>query len=122
MKLTTLRAIETIDALTAEQWERLGERARELKVGAAAWETAWLAAAVGQAAGIAAQSRAMTAGADPLAAAAFAGAIAAFEAREWLSAEQFAALTDPVASIIERPPGPKPVVIEPIPVPLALCS
>lgn len=101
MKEVTRRAIERIGELRPQDWAVLAARAQAYRVGGDAWETAWLAARAGHAAGIPAQSRAILAGAAPLPAAAIAGAVAACEAREALDAAQACALSDPLGCAIE---------------------
>ena len=65
MKEVTRRAIERIGELRPQDWAVLAARAQAYRVGGDAWETAWLAARAGHAAGIPAQSRAILAGAAP---------------------------------------------------------
>jgi hypothetical protein len=91
--------IEGIERLSASDWETIRVQAEIQGVGGEQWETAWLAAAAGHRAAIAAQSRALACEAPALAAAALAGAIAAIEAGGRLTAEQQAILTAPIGKI-----------------------
>src|SRR5579871_3344535 len=80
MRRETTRAIERIETLDPVAWQAIERRAQQQTVGGAAWEEAWMAARIGQAAGIGAQRRALEHGASTMAAAAVAGAVAAIEA------------------------------------------
>jgi hypothetical protein len=91
--------IEGIERLSQSDWENIREQAQIRGVGGEHWEAAWLAAAAGHPAAIAAQSRALACDAPALAAAALAGAIAAIEAQGQLTAEQHAILTAPIDKI-----------------------
>ena len=115
MKEVSRRAIERISELQPQDWAALAARAQAYRVGGDVWEIAWLAARAGHAAGIAAQSRAILAGAPALAAAAIAGAVAACEAREAVDAAQFCTLSDPVGSAIEPSSGSGQAGPEPTP-------
>jgi hypothetical protein len=91
--------IEGIERLSASDWETIRGQAEIQGVGGEHWEAAWLAAAAGHRAAIAAQSRALACEAPALAAAALAGAIAAIEVRGRLTAEHQAILTAPIGKI-----------------------
>lgn len=104
MKPETMEALDRIGQLRPSDWAAILRVVRRLQVGSARWEEAWLAARSGHAAAVAAQSRALQAGASPAAAAALAGATAALEARDQLSNDQFELLVRPGRSIL-RPPG-----------------
>ena len=99
MRSSTRRMIESIERLSASDWESIRTRAAIYGVGGQHWEAAWLAAAAGHPAAITAQSRAVACGASTLAAAALAGAIAASEAEGLLTPEQEAILTAPIEKI-----------------------
>src|SRR2546421_6970308 len=86
--------------LSPRQWDAIALRARELGVGGARWEEAWLAAGRGHRYAMAAQSRAISAGASPIAAAALAGAVAAQRARAQITAEHYATLVEPAVELI----------------------
>ena len=105
MRGEAIRAIQRIQTLTSADWETIRVRALDRNVGGYAWDRAWEAAKPGQAAGIAAQQRAVECGASPMAAAAVAGAVAAIQAVNLLSGDDYRTLTDPVA-IMLRPPAP----------------
>jgi hypothetical protein len=109
MKEETLRAISEIETLTPEDWQHLREQAASKRVGSEWWESAWLAARAGHAAGTAAQVQALRAGASLLAAAAVAGAVAALEARDQLTNDRFTTLTEPAIRVL-RPPGARSTV------------
>ena len=100
MRRETIRAIERIGTLTAADWEAIRLRAMQKKVGAFAWDEAWTAASIGHHAGIEAQRRAAAHGASTMAAAAVAGAVAAIQAANLLSAEHYRTLTSPVGSAL----------------------
>ena len=106
MRPETLQAIQRIETLTAADWDAIRDRAQGRNVGGLAWEEAWMAARIGQAAGITAQNRASECGASTLAAAAVAGAVAAIEAGALLSPEHYASLTAPVGNALGRTSGP----------------
>jgi hypothetical protein len=91
--------IDGIERLSASDWETIRIQAEIQGVGGEHWEAAWLAAAAGHEAAIAAQSRALACKAPALAAAALAGAIAAIEAEGRLTAEQQAILIAPIGTI-----------------------
>ena len=99
MRSSTRRMIESIERLSASDWETIRVQAQMQGVGGEHWESAWLAAAPGHPAALTAQSRALACQAPALAAAALAGAVAAVEARGWLTAEQHAILTAPISKI-----------------------
>ena len=105
MRGETIRAMERIRTLSSTEWETIRVRALAARVGGYAWEQAWMAAKTGHAAGIAAQQRATAYGASTLAAAAVAGAVAAIQAANLLSAEDYRTLTDPVGAALGGP-GP----------------
>jgi hypothetical protein len=107
MRSETSRAIERIGTLTSSEWEAIRVRALDRKVGAYAWDAAWIAAKTGQLAGITAQQHTLECGASNLAAAAVAGAVAAIEARNQVSAQQYRTLLDPVGERLGSA-GPEP--------------
>src|SRR5436309_3237894 len=105
MRFRTHQMILRMEALSHTDWERIDRRASKEGVGGERWEDAWLAAAVGHPAAIAAQSRALACGASTLAAAALAGAIAACEAEGRLTPEQQTTLMAVVGRIADPPAG-----------------
>lgn len=102
MRGQTIRAIEGIGTLTATEWETIRIRALNAKVGGYGWDEAWLAARIGHNAGFEAQRRATEHGASIVAAAAVAGAVAAIQAANLLSTDQYRMLTDPVGDALGR--------------------
>ncbi|TMD42415.1 MAG: hypothetical protein E6I88_04635 [Chloroflexi bacterium] len=98
MRDRTADLLHRIETISPTEWEAVAHRARELQVGGSQWEAAWLAARRGHPSAIAAQSRALSVGASPLAASAFAGAVAAQQARADLTRDQYATLIQPVAA------------------------
>ena len=108
MRSETIRAIERIGTLTTSEWEIVRRGALKAKVGGYAWDEAWMAANAGHTAGIQAQSRASECGASTLAAAAVAGVVAAIQAANLLTAEQYRTLTEPVGGALGplRPEAP----------------
>ena len=96
---SSTRMMEGIERLSASDWETIREQSEMQGVGGEHWEAAWLAAAPGHPAAVAAQSRALACEAPVLAAAALAGAIAAIEVRGRLTAEHQAILTAPIGKI-----------------------
>ena len=67
MRSSTRRMIESIERLSASDWQTIRVQAEIQGVGGEQWEAAWLAAAAGHPAAIAAQSRALACEAPALA-------------------------------------------------------
>jgi hypothetical protein len=108
MKSTTRQLLERIEALGVADLQAVANRAAKLGVGGSLWEEAWLAARIGQAAGLVAQERALAKGASLLAAAALAGVVAACEADEELTSAQHRTLAAPL-EVIDLPPVTGPI-------------
>lgn len=102
--------LERIATLSPAELAAIEDRARELGIGGSQWEEAWLAAHNDHGSAIPAFSRALSAGATPLAAAAVAGAVSALQMRGSISQHQYETLVRPVVEAIA--PGRR--AIEPV--------
>lgn len=93
--------------MDAKTWEVVEARAAALGIGGWRWEQAWIAASAGHAPAVTAYQRALAEGASRLAAAAVAGAVAAVEARDALTSDQYRTLVAPDAELAMSSTGPE---------------
>jgi hypothetical protein len=100
MQRPNVDLLKRIDILSSAELAAIDDRARKLGVGGSHWEEAWLAARHGHRSAIPAYSRALSAGATPLAAAAIAGAVAAQQTDAMITQDQYETLVQPVTDAI----------------------